>query len=165
MSKITPWVMTDEKLMRVYTEQMRDDLLHVSDEGRVPELVAGGLLRVLFHPGPHEVFELDGCGIWVFRDIVDGFKCQMSFFIWDKRCFGPDIVREAREVIVDIAKRHRLVKIETQTADERVVRLARMLLFEIEGYRVDSFLRGKERYGITLLGRSFQEEEDDVFNG
>ena len=157
--KITPWVMTPDKFMKVYNEQLREDLLHVSDEGRNPGAVFSGLMRVFDPNGPHEIFELDGCGILVFRDIADGFKCQMSFIIWDKKCYGADIVREARQLIADFSKRRGLVKIETQTADERVVRLARMLLFEIEGYRVDSFLRGKEKYGVTLLGRSFQEED------
>jgi RimJ/RimL family protein N-acetyltransferase len=155
-----PWVLTEDKFIKVFTEQMSDELLHVSDELRYPEPVAKGLLRVFDPAGPHEIWEIGDDGILVFRDIADGFKCQMSWIIWNRDCWGKGVVREAKSVIEEFAKRKKLFKIETQTADERVVKLARLLGFETEGYRTESFLRNGVRYGITLLGRTFAREEE-----
>jgi hypothetical protein len=138
---------------------MREDLLHVSDEARLPGPVFDNLLRVV-SPGPHELYELADGGVFILRDISDGFKCYLSFILWDKSLWGKDILREGKAKIEEVAAAHGLVKIETQTADERVVKLARLLGFETEGYRENSFLRGDAMYGVTLMGRAFSREED-----
>jgi hypothetical protein len=159
LDKIRPFILTDEKFVRLYNEQMREDLLHVSDEARLPGPVFSGLLRVVM-PGPHEIYEIGDCGVVVFRDIADGFKCYVSLILWDRGIWGHSIVREAKRKIEDVARAHKLIKMETYTADERVAKLARLLGFETEGYRTDSFLRGKDLYGVTLMGRGFPREEE-----
>ena len=146
--------------MRVYNEQMRAALFHVSDEVRFPGAVFSGLMRIFDPAGPHEIWEIGDDGLLIFRDIADGFKAQMSWILWDTKMWGKDIVRESKRHIEDFANRRKLHKIETQTADERVVKLARLLGFETEGYRTESFLREGKRYGITLLGRTFAREEE-----
>jgi hypothetical protein len=156
---IKPLELTEEKFRKAFDEQMSAEWLHVSDEARVPGFVGPSLVRV-FSEGPHEVFELGEDGLLIFKDIVPGFKCAMSFILWNHESKSVQLFRETRKWIEEIAREYRLVKVETQTADERVVRMAKLLGFELEGYRPDSFWRGPMKYGVTLLGRCFDREEE-----
>jgi hypothetical protein len=156
---IKPFELTDEKFLKLYIEQMRDDVFHVSDEARTPPIVFNSLLSALDPKNGDEAYEIGDGGVMLFRGIVDGFKCYMCLIITDITKFGPTLVREARDMIVGVATRHKLRKIEAQTADERIVKLAHLSGFETEGYMSESFLRGGERYGVTLLSRFFGKEE------
>jgi len=159
MVKIRPLDLTPEVFRRIVSEMMRPDKLHVSDEER-DEWSVLNRLAWMCHGGLTlwEGYDLAGDGVLVFWDIRPGLKCTVMLVIWGTSFWGPDVVREARALMDDVAVRHSLRKMESETASAESARLARMVGFETEGVKFNSFIRDGELKDVTLLGKCFGGE-------
>jgi len=114
------------------------------------------LENILFGQGLSIVYEIcEMAGILAFLEVIPGFKCALAWQFWDKTAWskgGKSRVRDARELIKYIMDEFDLVRIGTRTADPRVVKLARMLGFEIEGLAKNDFKWGGKLYDIHIMG-------------
>lgn len=88
-----------------------------------------------------------------FMNILPQFKCEMTLKLVDPKVWGADFVRSSKELIDLFMKELRLKRISIETADERIVRMARMAGFEEEGFRPDDLRWDKKFYDKYLLGK------------
>ncbi len=146
----------DDAKYSTWSNHLLNDELHVSDEHRNEKYITMMLENILFGPGLSIVYEI-GClaGILAFLDVIPGFKCALTWQFWDKSAWskgGKSGVRDARELIEYIMDEFDLVRIGTRTADPRVVKLAKILGFEIEGLAKNDFKWGGKLYDIHIMG-------------
>ena len=129
-----------------------NDPYHVSDENRNP-IDAYRTIYNYFSGdercGSHMVLEGGGGGYLIFGDIVPGFKCKV----------GPKCVREAQDVLITVAKAYSLIRMETKTPDQRVVKMSRKFFgFEVEGVQRDSFMQDGVLSDSYILGRDWRNK-------
>lgn len=148
MIKVLVWT---PELLKTVMSELLSDKLHVSDEHRNPDDVADALIPFITGRTKYEAFDVGG-GVVIFHNILPGFKCQMWVILWDKKCFTPRGIRGVRQAIQWIADKYGLVKIEAQTSDGQMARIARRVLgLHGEGYRFKTFKRGDTLYDAELL--------------
>lgn len=139
---------------------MLEDPLHVSDEYRTP-LHAYQTIYNCFSGDPqcgtNVAMEIgnDG-GYLIFADIIPEFKCRVGWVAWDFSIFGHKMVREAKDVFDTLAKVYNLLKMETKTPDERVVKLSRLIGFEVEGVLRNSFMQNGALLDVYVLGKNWR---------
>jgi hypothetical protein len=153
--------------MRVLNENQIDNLaelmasgyLYVSDEHRNSRDIWSMLYRVLskdpscgFHVA-YEIGNLDG--LLIFADIIRGFKCRVSLKYWDPSDFGKSIIREGRRLVDEFAAGTGLVRMNSETADPKIVKLAGLFGFGVDAVIKNDFMWDGKLYDRYILGRTF----------
>jgi hypothetical protein len=72
--------------------------------------------------------------------------------LWDNSRYGATTVREARSLIKLIMDTFDLKRLNTQTADPVIDKLARLCGFEREGLRIGDYMWGGQVYDRYILG-------------
>ena len=93
-----------------------------------------------------------------FVGTIPTFKCGMSFNLIDKKVWGKEFVRAGMKLIEMYMDEFDLRRISTQTADPKVVRLAEMIGFKVEGERPLDFMWNKKLYPTYFLGLTREEK-------
>jgi len=139
--QIKPFDATPKKIGKLMNVLLNEHL-HLSDEYRYPVFVRTMLHDLLSSKsGLHISYDVDGFGgLLVFRNIRPGFKASLMFVLLDKSCVKPSIIKETRALIKRVMKEFKLKRLEAMTADERIVRLAKMLGFKGEGIQKNGFM-------------------------
>jgi len=88
-----------------------------------------------------------------FMNIQPEFKCEMTLKLIDADLWGADFVRVSKELVELFIEQFRLKRISIETADERIVRMAKMAGFEDEGKRPNDLMWEKKYYTKYLLGK------------
>ena len=142
----------DEQKLKFLAQQLMDGYLNLSDERRNWKTI-DFLIKYHFHPETKNIFYEAGDfgAILGFVDIIPGHKCKLSMKVWDKKPWGKKSVREARELIKTTMKKFRLKRLEAETPDERVVKMAKMVGFEIEGTKVLNFRWNGEFFPTYIM--------------
>lgn len=119
--------------LRFLAQQLMDGYLNLSDEKRNLEKIES-IIGYYFYSGINSLYyEVGNFGaLFGFADIIPGHKCEVFLKFWDKEVWNKTFVREARELIKIIMKQFRLKRLETETSDVRVVKMAKMVGFEVE---------------------------------
>ncbi len=147
-----------------FAKRAMEEYLWVSDEHRNPQDIAG-ITVDLFYGAGNLVYEIgDDAGLIAFTDIVKGHRCGMVLKLWDPQCFGARGIRQARELINAVMDEYGLKRINTETADDRMSRLAKIAGFEEEGCRWEDFRWGGHDYDRIYLGlyRCSADEPDET---
>jgi RimJ/RimL family protein N-acetyltransferase len=79
-------------------------------------------------------------------------KADLFFLLFDKKFWRKDIVREARSLFKLYMKELELKRISAGTADPRIVKMAKMCGFKVEGVRNKDFMWNEKYYDSFLLG-------------
>ncbi|MGY5873862.1 MAG: GNAT family protein, partial [Candidatus Thorarchaeota archaeon] len=93
-----------------------------------------------------------------FINPIPGFKCAMSLNLLDKKIWGKEFIRAGRKLIEMYMDEFSLKRISTQTADPKIVRMAKMVGFKEEGERPLSFMFNQKLYPTYLLGLIKEEK-------
>ena len=130
------------------------EYLWLSDEYRNEQAI-GVITNSYFFSGGFNVFYETGDfqALIGFTDIISGFKCNMTFKLIDKDIWGADFARAAKELFDLYIKEFRLKRISSETADIRILRMAQMGGFVLEGTRPDAFRWNKKYYPIYTMGK------------
>jgi len=88
-----------------------------------------------------------------FMNIHPEFKCEMTLKLIDKNIWGADFVRASKKLVELYMKEFRLKRISIETADKRIVRMAEMAGFVMEGERPDDLRWDGKFYKKYLLGK------------
>lgn len=141
-----------KKIMTV-ARHLMDNKYSMSDEYRDYGIIYGILDKYIRSPNCifYEVGDMDG--VLGFTDIIVGWKCHAIFELLNPRIWGKKLVKESRYLFDLVMDTGKLVKISSQTADDRVRRMGEMIGFTVEGIRVAEFSWDDELYNIYLLGR------------
>lgn len=108
--------------------------------------LTGPTLNILYTYG-----NMDGVG--GFTNIIPGHKCDIMFKFWNKAAFGATACREFIEVLDLIMDTFKLYRMDSDSPDDRVVKMAKLLGFEQEGSRKYGFRWDGKVYTNFLLGR------------
>jgi len=88
-----------------------------------------------------------------FMDILPEFKCEITLKLIDKHLWGADFVRASKELVELFMKEMRLKRISIETADKRIVKMAKMVGFVDEGKRPNDLRWENRFYNKYLLGK------------
>ena len=88
-----------------------------------------------------------------FMSIHPEFKCDLTLKLIDRKLWGADFVRASKELVELFMKEMRLRRVSIETADKRIVRMAKMADFNEEGYRPDSLRWEGKYYPKFILGK------------
>lgn len=146
------FVPTEEKIVE-WGEHLLFDPLHVSEESmdattireKIDWMLSGITLNLVYEMG-------DFGGMICFYEIVPGHKCGLTWQLWDTDLWGPGFVKEGRKVCAMVMDEFKLIRIGSQTADPRVVKLTKMVGFEVEGCQRKIFKQNGKLYDSTMLG-------------
>ena len=108
----------------------------------------------------YEICDFDG--ILGFMDIIPEYKCSFTLKPWNlSKVWGTTIIKQTRRLIKTIMDEFCLTRIETSTADPRIVRMGRMVGFELEGESENDFIWHKERRKTYFMSITRKLKEDN----
>lgn len=85
-------------------------------------------------------------------NIIPQHKADIMLKIFDKNFWGNDFVRETRSLLKRYMKELELKRISAESPDPRIVRIAKMIGFKVEGVRNKDFKFNDKYYDNFLLG-------------
>ena len=142
---------TEGKLMYV-AKKLMEEYLYLDDPNRDYVNIHRILNYYVMNPQSNILFEIGNFdGLLGFAGIVTGYKAAFLFKLWGKEKWGPDLVRQSRELIMDCFDDLKLVRLETQTADPRIIRMGKMVGFQVEGVKKRDFLFDGKWYDNTQM--------------
>jgi uncharacterized protein (DUF2147 family) len=148
---------TDEKIA-VVADKLISTPLFIEDQDRNEKTIAYFIDSFLMRTGFALAYEVpDFGGIVGFMDIRPGWKAEAILKLWDKSKYGAKTVREARDIMKLIMDTFDLKRLNTQTADPVVDKLARLCGFEREGLRIGDYMWGGQIYDRYILGYEAKE--------
>jgi RimJ/RimL family protein N-acetyltransferase len=141
-----------EKVLDEIVDKMYNGYLYFSDEFRYPEYLKALVYNIYSKESFNLVYEVGKFqGIVGFMNIAFDRKCDMMLKLWDGSIWKPDLVGQGRRLIHYIVDTFGLVRVGTATADDRIVRMAKLVGFEEEGVRKKAFYwEGKPMDEILL---------------
>jgi len=135
-----PFFPTEGKLMYV-AKKLMEEYLYLDDPNRDYVNIHRILNYYVNNPQNNLMLEIgDFDGLMGFAGIVLHYKAAFLFKLWGKKRWGPDLVRQSKGLIMDIFNDFDLVRLETQTADPRIIKMGSMVGFKVEGVKVKDFL-------------------------
>ena len=85
-------------------------------------------------------------------NITPRHKCDIMFKIFDKEFWGKDFVRELRSLLKLYMKEFELKRISAESPDPRIVKIAKIVGFRVEGFRDKDFKHNDKYYDLFVMG-------------
>ena len=134
-----PFVPTEEKIMLI-AKKLMEEYLYLDDTARdyiSIHRILSNLVNDRVNNIVYEFGEFDG--ILAFIGVVPGWRAAMIFKIWNPERWGPDFVRQAKGFIGEMMDELQLIRLESGSPDPRIVRMAKMVGFKVEGVKTAGF--------------------------
>lgn len=140
-----------EKLATI-SKHLMEGYLNLSDEFRIPNILHK-LMQSYFLNSNNLIYEAgDNQALVGFISIVPTFKCELIFKLFDKKIWGVDFAREGKDLLNLIMDTFALKRINTSSPDKRIVKMAKIFGFKVEGTREKDFMFNNEPFSNHLLG-------------
>ena len=134
-----PFVPTEDKIMLV-AKKLMEEYLYLDDTARDYISIHRILNNLVNDRVNNIVYEFgDFDGILAFTGIIPGWRAAMVFKIWNPARWGADFVRQARSFISDLMDELELIRLESGSPDPRIVKMATMVGFKVEGMKTAGF--------------------------
>ena len=154
----------DEEKIAAFGKKLMDEYLYLSDEDRTIDDIRSIIWYYLSESRKNIVWEINNFdGLLVFANVIPGFKASLVFKMWNPKAWSAGFVRETREFLRENMEELHLVRLESLTADPRVMKMARLGGFEVEGIKQKSFQWKGHKYDEWVLGL-IREEEDGLLH-
>lgn len=152
---------TDENIKKL-AKHLMEDFLNMSDEFRNYEIIHSILAKNLNSPRAlfYEIGNMQT--IIGFINIIPHFKAGVLLVIIDKTIWGATIAREVKLLFNYIIDTFKLKRLSSETPDPRVVKVAQMMGFQIEGRKEKDFVWNNRLYTMFLLGRIKKDEIETI---
>lgn len=155
------FVPTEDKV-KFIGRKLMDEYLYISDEYRDYAIIYAILNGYVNMPSNNVIYEIgDFDGILVLANIIPGWKAGLTFKLWNKKRWGPDFMREGKEFIAALMKAFKLQRLDTTSPDPRIIKMAKICGFKIEGTQKQGFSWDGKRYDNVLLA-IVREENDKI---
>jgi len=140
-----------ERKMEFLTEMLISQPLYLSDEFRDRETIKKILIYYLYG-SKSLLYEIgDYGGLLGFIDIYPHYKCRVIMKLWHKALWGATLARELKNFLQDIMQAYDLQRIETDSPDETMVKMAKLVGFKVEGVQKFAFQWDGKLYSKTML--------------
>ena len=141
-----------EKLIE-FMGHLKDKYLYLDDEFRntnaiqqiVSNYLNGNSLNIFYEIGDFQ-------GLTGFTRVTPGFKAGVLFKLWDKELWGKNTARKMIELADMIMDEFKLKRIYLDTPDERMMKMAKLIGFELEGKAPMAFRWNQKFYTLYHLG-------------
>ena len=147
---------TEDKV-KALSKKLMEESLYLSDEYRDWELIH----KVLFNnfSNKNNIFYEIGefGGLVGFVDIIPNFKCDIVFKLWNPELWGFRFKTQIKQLIKAIMEKYSLERVATESADERMTRMAKICGFKVEGRFKYAFMWEKKMYTLHKM-RVLKEE-------
>ncbi len=141
---------TEDKI-KALSKKLMEEPLYLSDEFRDWKLIHEVLFKN-FSNKNNIFYEIGEWGGLVgFINILPEFKCDIVFKLWDSELWGFKFKTQIKELIKTIMEKYNLKRIATESADEKMVRMAKMCGFKVEGRFKNSFVWEKKMYTLHKM--------------
>ena len=141
---------TEDKI-KALSKKLMEEPLYLSDEYRDYELIH----KMLFNnfSNKNNIFYEIGewGGLIGFVSIIPGFKCDIVFKLWDSTLWGLRFKTQVKELIKTIMEKYDLKRVSTESASERMVRMAKLCGFKVEGRFKYAFIWEKKMYTLHKM--------------
>ena len=135
-------------------KMMMEKYLYISDEYRSPEIIQKIVGGYLSGTSLSLFYELgDFQGLIGFTSILPGYKCNLTFKIWDKEFYSKDMIRATSKLTDLFMDTFRLVRMRTESPDPKMVKGAKLLGFEYEGTETKGFRWDGKYHDLVGLGK------------
>jgi RimJ/RimL family protein N-acetyltransferase len=154
---LTLFVPTIEKLSWI-ADKFSNGFLYIPDELRTPQKI----LELMAHLFPYgvdpalrafhvyyEIGQFDG--LLGFTNIIPGYRCGAFLKIWNQDIWGPTLARDMTELADRFMAEYQLKRMELETADERMVKVAKICGLKQEGTKALGFRFNNKLYTAYLL--------------
>ena len=136
-----------------FMNHLKDKYLYLDDEFRnastiqqiVGNYMSGNSLNIFYEIGDFQ-------GLTGFTHIVPGFKAGILFKLWDKKLWGKDTARKMIDLAVMVMDEFKLKRIYLDTPDERMMKMAKLIGFKLEGEAPMAFRWNQKFYTLYHLG-------------
>ncbi len=149
------FIPTDEKLKSI-VHRLMNDYLYLQDEDRDYDIIWKQIFYLFPIDGVpkafhiiYEIGEFDG--FISFNDISIGHKCLMSLKLWNPRRFNSHFMREGKALINLIMNEFKLNRISTESPDERMVKMSKIVGLKVEGAQKHAFLWDGDFYTKWIM--------------
>lgn len=154
--------MNDDQAVEL-CQHLKEDFLYVDDAFRNDEAIRS-MLWGHFASGNCLIYEIkDGRGYVGFTDIQPGYKANAMMKFWGTDIWGPSFIKQLRTLVSMVMEEFELRRISTESPDRRIVQLAKMVGFKVEGTRKNDFRWDGMLFDNTLMG--YTKETDNVLQG
>ena len=134
--------------------------LWISDEFRYEAIVDALIESYFKNPPLNLVYEAgDFQGVLGFMSIYPNYKCNMIFKLVDIKLWGNDFRKASKEIMELMIDEFKLRRITTESPDPRIVRMAEMVGFKVEGKMPDCFMWNEKFHTNYILGKYPKVEE------
>jgi len=159
-----PFVPTEEKIMLV-AKKLMEEYLYLDDTARDYISIHRILSNLVNDRVNNIVYEFgDFDGILAFIGVVPGWRAAMIFKIWNPERWGPDFVRQAKGFIGEVMDELQLIRLESGSPDQRIVRMAKMVGFKVEGMKTAGFKWNNTLFDDCIFA-IVRREKLDVLRG
>lgn len=146
------FVPTHEKIMS-FGQRLMDEYLYMSDEDRDYDTIYQRINYYLVNGNHNVLWEIgEYDGIIAFLNILPGHKANLLFKMWNPKVWTATFVRECKKFVNENMRELHLTRLESATADERIVRMAKPIGFEVEGIKKKNFMWNGKKYDEYILG-------------
>jgi len=147
---------TEEKI-KALSKKFMEEPLYLSDEYRDWQLIHKALFNN-FSNKNNIFYEIGEWGGLVgFVNIVPEFKCEIAFKLWNPELWGFRFKTQFKQLIKTIMEKYDLKRMAGESPDERMVRLAKICGFKVEGRFKYAFIWENKMYTLYKM-RILREE-------
>ena len=130
----------DPKQVGFIAERLLVDYLNMSDETRTKEYIDYVLKSYFFGKKFNVFYKIkDFAGFVGFVDIHPNYKAKVIMTFWDKKAFTHNFVKDAAVLFDVFSKEFNLMRLYSQTADDRIVWMAKKAGFKQECIQKNAF--------------------------
>ena len=141
-----------------FSRMMKNKYLYTSDEYRNDATIQQMLLAYFSGIHINILYEIGNFqGIIAFLDIQPQHKCSVMLKPWDKRIWTKEFARAGKDLVDLIMDSFKLRRMSTSSADERIVKMAKIAGFNVEGERPYAFKWKGKLYTLYELGKVREE--------
>ena len=146
-----------EDKIKALSKKLMEEPLYLSDEFRDWKLIHEVLFKNFSNKNNifYEIGEWGG--ILGFVNIVPDFKGEMVFKLWDSKLWGFRFKTQVKQLIKAVIEKYDLKRVSTESADERMTRMAKLCGFKVEGRFKYAFIWENEMYTLHKM-RVLREE-------
>lgn len=135
-------------------KMLKEKHLYLSDEYRHDTGIEAVIHNYFSNLSFNIFYEIGGFqGLLGFLNILPEFKCGLTLKLWDKQVWSKEFVRASEKLLDLYINEFKLKKISTRSPDEKIVRMAEMVGFEVEGEQPYEFKWKGKFYTDYLLGK------------
>ena len=147
---------TEDKI-KALSKKLMEEPLYLSDEFRDYEFIH----KILFNNFSNKsniFYEMGEFGGLVgFVNIIPSFKCDIVFKLWNPELWGFRFKTQVRQLIKTIMEKYDLKRVATESADEKMAKMAKLCGFRTEGKFKHGFSWDGETYTLHKM-RILREE-------